>query len=332
MAGLWAASLGPWLLKNWVYTGNPLYPYFSGLLGGLRLPADRYAELLGNHESAFGTGMPFWRWPLEAWRHLDPTLAPPLLGFLPFLLLGAVFWKKERFLLSLAALSLAGGFLVSFQTRLMVPEMFLFLTAAGCFIGRWRPADKTTGGLGAAVAPRAWAAVLSLFGLLTLLSVARLTVQYDQSQLIWLGAQSRDAYLRACPQTASYYSLARACGWLPEGDRLLIIGDARALYYPRPFLVNSVYDVPLWTRIGRSSPDPAAVGEALRRLGVDDLVFSGEEQARMAGLYPADYALTPAQARVLDGFLEKRTQRVYQDGPRAIYRLKPPAAPRGKPG
>ncbi|MGH7739831.1 MAG: hypothetical protein ACREL1_06755, partial [bacterium] len=79
---MWLAALGPWLLKNFIYTGNPIYPYLSQILGGRHLPPLRFRELMENHESAFGTGMPFWKWPYELLaHHLDKTMGPLLFIF-----------------------------------------------------------------------------------------------------------------------------------------------------------------------------------------------------------------------------------------------------------
>jgi hypothetical protein len=315
----WWGALIPWLFKSFIYNGNPVYPYLSNWFGGQKLSPGRFQELMGNHESAFGTGMPFWRWPIEAAvHHLDKTMGPLLLAFIPFLVLGFPAWKKERYLLTLVFLYLAGGFLISFQTRLMIPEMAVFLAGAGCLLGKMK----------APGAARLWAVIVFVFGAATLLEVSRLSVDYVQGQKIWMGVESRADFLRTSPQTASYYPLAEACGKLPSGDRLLVVGDARGLYYPRQFLTNSVFDDPQLVGILRSSPDAGAVGEALRRLGVDDLVFSSLEQARLSALYPADYALTAAQGKRLEDFIRRGAVLVYQNPQGAVYRLKPawPAA------
>ena len=309
---IWLASLGPWLLKTFCYTGNPVYPYFARLFGGLSLSPQRFQELMGNHESLFGSGMALWRWPLEAFHHMDKTIGPLFLAFIPFWVLGRGLWKKERYLLTLGLLYLDFGFLVSFQPRLLIPEMAVFLAGTGCFLGR----------MGNPAATRAWALVLLAFGLTTFLSLGRLSVDFFQAPKIWFGVQSREAFLSQSPQTASYYPLARACGRLAPRERVLVVGDARGLYYPRPFLTNSVFDEPQLVKILRESPGVEGLGESLRRLGVDDLVFSRVEEGRLSALYPADYALTPGQAKVLGDFIRLRTSPLYQGPLGGLYRLK----------
>jgi hypothetical protein len=324
LAALFSAALGPWLLKNFLYTGNFLYPYLSQWLGGRGLSPERLQELLVNHESVFGTGggTPGWKWPYElAAHHLDKTMGPFLFCFVPFFFAGIGVWKKERYLLVLAVLYLLGGFLISYQTRLMIPEMILFLVAAGCFLGKWKEP----------LANRIWAALLILLGLTTLLSLARLSAQYVQGQKLWFGTESRENFLETSPQTESYYSLTRACERLAPRDRLLIVGDARGLYYPRAYLTNSVFDDPELVKIARQSPDAEGIRRRLQQEGMDDLAVSGGEEMRLSRLYPQAYALTTAQWKNLDDFIERGTDLVYLQGPQALYHLRPALSPRPRP-
>ncbi len=323
LAGLLAGALGPWLLKNFFYTGNLIYPYLAQWVGGRSLSPERFQELLANHESVFGVGgAPFWKWPYEAAvHHVDRTMGPLLFSFLPFLAAGLAGWKKERYLLALVLLYLAGGFLISYQTRLMIPEMVLFLAGTGCFLG----------GLKKPGLAGIWAVVLLVFGLTTFLSLIRLSADYTQSQKIWLGVQTREDFLRTSPQTASFYSLARACGSLASGDRLLVVGDARGLYYPRAYFTNSVFDDPQLVKITREASNAQGIGRELRQLGVDDLVIPGEEEMRLSRLYPEDYALTAAQWKNLDDFIQRGADLVYWRGPQAIYHLRPVLSSRAQP-
>jgi 4-amino-4-deoxy-L-arabinose transferase-like glycosyltransferase len=317
-------ALGPWLLKNFLYTGNFLYPYFSQWLGGRGLSPERLQELLVNHESVFGTGggTAWWKWPYElAAHHLDKTMGPFLFCFIPFLVMGIGVWKKERYLLVLGVLYLMGGFLISYQTRLMIPEMALFFVGAGCFLGKLK--DPWAG--------KIWAALLILLGLTTLLSLARLSAQYVQGQKLWLGTENREKFLETSPQTDSYYSLTRACERLAPRDRVLVVGDARGLYYPRAYLANSVFDDPELVKIARQSPDAEGIRRRLQQEGVDDLAVSGEEEMRLSRLYPQAYALTTAQWKNLDDFIERGTDLVYLEGPQALYHLRPALSPRSKP-
>src|SRR5208337_1289686 len=45
-----ALLLAPWLLKNYEFTGNFVYPYLSSLFGGRVFPPENMKALLGDHE------------------------------------------------------------------------------------------------------------------------------------------------------------------------------------------------------------------------------------------------------------------------------------------
>ena len=314
---LFGLSIGPWLLKNALYAGNVFYPYFSHGMGGRSLSPARFQELLENHESVLGAGIPLWRWPYELIvHHMDKTMGPLLFSFLPFLAAARGNWKAVRYFMVLGILYFAGGFLISYQTRLMAPEMVVVYLAMACLVSRME--SKTWG--------KFWIFLCFLFGILICLSLGRLSTDYYQSQKIWLGVETRREFLERSPQTASFYSLAEACGGLPPGDRILVVGDARGLYYPRPYLTNSVFDDPEWAGIARSAPDAATIGREFKKLGVEDLAVSGGEGTRLAGLYPQAYALTPAQWKNLDDFIQRGTDLVYRNGFEGIYRIRPVGA------
>jgi hypothetical protein len=311
---LFSAALLPWLIKNQIYTGDVLYPYFSQWLGGRSLSPGRFQELLGNHESVLGTGIPLWQWPYElVARHIDKTIGPLRFSFIPFLLAAWGKWKPVRYFLVLSFLYLAGGFLISYQTRLMTPEMVMLAIAAACLMARMK--YETWGKL--------WTFLVFLFGFLICLSLARLSTDYYQSQKIWLGVQTPREFLERSPQTASFYPLAEAADLLPADDRLLIVGDARGLYYPRPYWTNSVFDDPELVTLTQKSKDAEGIGEGLQRLGVEDLVVSGEEGRRLSQLYAHAYPLTPEEWNRLDDFIQRGTDLVYVDGANGIYRIHP---------
>jgi hypothetical protein len=153
--------------------------------------------------------------------------------------------------------------------------------------------------------------------------LARLSTGYYQSQKIWLGVQTQREFLDRSPQTASFYPLAEAADLLPADDHLLIVGDARGLYYPRPYWTNSVFDDPELVTLTQKSKDAEGIGEGLQRLGVEDLVVSGEEGRRLSQLYAHAYPLTPQEWNRLDDFIQRGTDLVYVDGANGIYRIHP---------
>jgi hypothetical protein len=92
-----------------------------------------------------------------------------------------------------------------------------------------------------------------------------------------------------------------------------------------------VFDDPELVKIARQSPDAEGIRRRLQQEGVDDLAVSGGEEMRLSRLYPQAYALTTAQWKNLDDFIERGTDLVYLQGPQALYHLRPALSPRPKP-
>ncbi len=92
---------GGWYLKTFVYTGNPVYPYFYGIFGGRNWNAAN-AELYRQAQQAFGFGrtlLDFVMSPLRMVVDYDKFFDPmPIVGssglFGLLVILSMVFWRK----------------------------------------------------------------------------------------------------------------------------------------------------------------------------------------------------------------------------------------------
>jgi hypothetical protein len=147
-------------------------------------------------------------------------------------------------------------------------------------------------------------------------------VNYYHGDKIWLGEETRREYLDQAPQTASYFALAELTGkLLPPDARLLVVGDARGLYYPRCSYTNSVFDEPALPKLAREEKDGDGIARKLREMGMDALVVSGEEGRRLYG--PGSW-FTPraGEAKNLDLFIQRWTDPLVLKGASGIYLLR----------
>lgn len=317
-----AFFMSPWFLRNWAYTGNGFYPYFSAFMGGEALPPGNMAALLNDQKTAFSEFHSIGGWVRQIFtRDLDKTLAPLLWGFVPFL-----FWPREkspcaRFLMISSALYLLCGFSISHQLRLMIPAFAVCFAAMGMILGD----------IGKRPVFYLWGAAVSLFAFLSFLSLCRFSTGYYQTQKMWTGEETREEYLAECPQTSSYYGATRAVGaFLPPESRVLIAGDSRALYYPTPFLSSSVFDVQVLNRLALQRRDGEDIQKGLREMGVDAIVMVGEEGQRVFG--KSFFAADPVAAGKIEDFFDHGVDPVASRGSSRLFKIRslPPPAP--KPG
>ena len=337
----------PWLLKNWAYTANPLYPYLGSWFGGHGLPAERMAQLMRDHIQSFAPGETLAFWAQRVFtRDMDKTIAPVLFSFLPLLFLGKgakgrpcmnvfrnsngklgrtflhliVETKKcpAMKLLAAGGLSLFLGLAVTHQLRLGLGSLIICFVGMSLFVEKYLEKGLRKG----------WKTAVLVFFALNLTAVLRLGVLYFGDVRVWDGAENREAYLTQCPQTATYYPLARDCGrWFSQDEKLLVAGDARGLYYSLPVITNSVFDVQVMAGLARESPDGEGIALALKEMGVNGLVVMKDEGLRLSRGY-TQYPLTDEEWGRIDGFIQHHTRLLELTPLGGIYRFSPESLPK----
>jgi hypothetical protein len=309
--------LGPWLLKNLATTGNPFFPYLMSYFPGRHLTSFGYRQLLQEQHARVTTE--WWSWLLLPW---NLTLSNPdsynfcgplALALVPLLFLFRLKHPVLRFLAGAAPLLLVAGFAVTHILRFVLPAFVLYYILLGAVLaGGNRPA------WGKGIAWGAGVSAVLCFAYLAVISHF-----YYSCAGLWSGRQTRAEYLTGSGKITPYTPMAR---WVSENTsseaRLLVVGDARGLYYERSFLTNTVFDEQVLSKIAREEKDPEGIGRRLKKLGVDYLVVNGLEGIRVSADYH-HYDLTSAEWKRLDGFIQGGTTLVYSVGFQSVHRLLP---------
>jgi hypothetical protein len=310
-------SVVPWFLKNLVYTANPFFPYFADLFGKGGLDVPGLSRLI-REQQGWVIASPWEAWKLPWTLTMgDPNsynfIGPLSLALLPLLFF---YWPKDqdrRYLGLVWALSLIAGVCLTHILRFSIfPFVLLSL-----LLSIWPIPFEKKSWLGAV---GMFASVTALLASVFLGSIAHF---YYQGAGVWTGLETRDEYQSAPNKITPYLSMAK---WTkdqtPEGARLLLVGDARGLYYGRSFLSNSVFDVQELAHLARTEKDAAGIRKRLRELGIDDLVFNGPEGIRVSDDY-GHYRLTGEEWARLDDFIQEYTDPVRLQGLQGVYRLLP---------
>ncbi len=268
---LTAGAVGlPWYLKNWIWLGDPFFPF---LLGGWRLDPSRmwaWLQLAQGYSPA--SNVAAWlslpiRMFLEPWGFGDSF--PPSL-----LLLGSLlypFVPRSRRLNAIALLALAGYIVWSLYpalvSRYLIPTFPLLAILSAYAVSRF-PFPQQMKRFG-------WILVVALAATslaATALILTGIAVK-DGGLAVVTGAQSRDDYLQDV--IPPYAAVAFALSHLPEGSSLLSTGDARA-YYCRDLCYDSD-DQTLWLNLAIEADSPAGFEASLRRLGITHLLVSAQD-------------------------------------------------------
>ncbi|HWP58724.1 MAG TPA: glycosyltransferase family 39 protein [Candidatus Acidoferrales bacterium] len=264
------AAFGPWLARNYVWTGNPLFPFLADWFGGEPVSADPGLGVLATRRLLYGES--WWEIALvpvrlfffgrdDDPRRFDGVLNPMLIVFLPWAFRGK--WRDEKIFLFLFALCylVYAVFLADLRTRYVlpiVPPLVILLVYAvhNIYLRISRPR--------------------LLFA--ALLGLVSLNVAYAASYFArvsaagyLLGIESRDEYLtRFLPE---YPIFLYANSRLPRSARVYLVFVGRRAYYLRRDYFHDYGELPrfLVDAIDKAA-EPKALADALKRKDLTHLV------------------------------------------------------------
>jgi len=275
-----ALTAGPWLGKNLVFTGNPVYPLAYELFGGRNWTTEKDAKWDRGH-SAPGYSVRQFLWNLRDVMERSDWQSPLVFGLAPLALLGL---KRRE--------AAWGWFVVGY----LFLCWWLFTHRIDRF---WLPLEPL-----ACVLAGAGAAALASHraGRATLFSVAMVAVYFNLNLMAsplsgnnaygsFIDVQARDPLNTATGQFVKLANLR-----LPETSRILCVGAADLFHINRPVLYNTVFDDVILARYLRKGPPSAAV-HAMRKDGITHVFVSWEEVERYRQTYGWDRSVLPPALR-----------------------------------
>lgn len=253
--GLAAAVGAPWYIKSYVWTGNPVYPFFFSLFPNTRHWNAAIAESYAKHQAEFGCGHGLghlltapWDLLAHAERFTDGqgafpilfgSLGPAFLALAPAVLL---LRRRDRLALGMLLYATAYGFIwfhLSQQTRYLMPALpVLALAAARGLTGliEERRMARLPGFAAAAVpVAHAFAIALLLAG---------------PAWPVVSGRERVPDYLHRQFELYPLYTYINS--HLPKDAKILLIHEVRGFYLERDYLWGNQghHDAIPWTRFG----------------------------------------------------------------------------------
>jgi hypothetical protein len=260
----------PWYLKNWVWTGSPVYPLYFGGVGW----TDNRVDWLMTFLNSFGTGHDIWDYLLLPWniyaQHLRfgtfiGNLEMPSL-LLPFALL--CFWKrssKEITALGILTLLRCGVWILgSHQTRFLLPifPQMALLTTVGLLLLVEHPVFKRSGRILTQGLVGGVVSASLVYSIMFLVGVSPHRVVF--------GFESKDTFLRR--RVADYPAKVFQQEALSPEARVLMMWDGQGYYCDERCLSDTEHS--RWTRLATSSGGVIPLASRLHAMGVTHLLFS----------------------------------------------------------
>jgi 4-amino-4-deoxy-L-arabinose transferase-like glycosyltransferase len=234
----------PWYIKSYVWTGNPVYPFFYDMFDGKYWTAAA-ARLYRAEQLGFGMGrsplaLLLAPWNLTMHGHMfsnfpnQPlayvSIAPLLLALLPGLSLLGKVDRRVKFLLIYSLVAFVAWFYLSQHLRYLIPALPALALCAGFAGGemlRGRP-DQSAPGKElrfGAVAALALTCVISLGIFAMLVGVSAPAA---------VGAEREATYL--AHSLDGLYSIAQVINALPRGSKVIMYGETRGFYFDTPYM------------------------------------------------------------------------------------------------
>ncbi len=296
-------ALAPWLARNTVWTGNPVYPYLQSVLGGPPCERDLARELDATEFDVATPSSPIVRTvtaPIVRTFHplkSGGRLGPHWLILLPVALILPGLRNRSAFALWVAAVvgTLAWGATVHYARFLLpvlVPAAALAGTAAAALVSGTR--SRLIGSVFAVL-------LLGVFGW----NLMALASDFQLDRVAVVTGQLPDEAFR--DRWVSYGPVIRTINEkLPTDAVVLLVGEPRSTYIERTVLVEDPYRTPWLVDLARGCTDPAELAARVSELGATHVLVNTSEMDFYGGLrskpdYWAD--ATPPERLVIERFL-----------------------------
>jgi hypothetical protein len=280
-------AVGPWLVKNLLETGNPVYPLMYSVFDGEDWDAALNAKWRAAHSPHNFTDLP--QRVLEVTAGND-WLSPLLFGLAPLSLLSIAGRRVGRYVwLYVGWLFFTWWALTHRLDRFWVPTI---------------PVVSVLAGIGAAsVGGRVWRIVLGI-GIFTalLFNLTYITTgQSGYSEFLIDLDYSRESAARAVPPDIAYLN-----DNLPPGSRVLMVGEAQVFDARFPLVYNTVFDHSIfqqWCAIDDARISPGElplrnsddIHQRLRDEGITHICVNWQEILRYRTTYRYTDFVTPAR-------------------------------------
>jgi 4-amino-4-deoxy-L-arabinose transferase-like glycosyltransferase len=312
--------IAPWLVKNWLLAGNPVYPLFYQWFPHSYWSATQAAMFSEKHYATFGWGTIGQFFSL-LWNYsfVETGAVPLLLMTTPLILLISRFEPAAKRAGWLVAGGYASWFCFTFRPWRFLFPTFGMAAVVGAFamdkFGRDAPARLALR-VAVGVVMLASLATLALNDLVDAENPERLPPQMDFLQYA-LGQFTRDEFIARMGK-----GVLEPIIWmnenLPSSAKVLYVGESRVYYAKHPVLWSTAFDQPPLTAISNQAKTPEELLAALRARGVTHVYMNFAELGRLQHSY--NY-MVDADWNLIQNTLRHNATDIHRMGRGVVYEL-----------
>ena len=272
-----ALAFSPWLIRNAVFTGNPVFPFayewFDGWIDADVWSAEQAAQWTEGHRFKTDGGVA-----ARAGAAFRELFASSKFGWGIFAaaVAGALAQRGRRSVMLLIWAVLMIG-VWTFATH--IPGRFIVPIVA--------PLAMLAGGIGLVRRMRSRRLVMGVVAVLAAVSGVRLAAEFHGINL------RRGRMLSVLVGATDAMSEFNTVNLLtPPDARVWMVGEARGFYVRRAFHYTVVFNRDPWIAIAQRGGSPAECIDWLRRREVTHVLFSWPEIERLRGTYGFSHVVT----------------------------------------
>ncbi len=308
----------PWLVRNALYTGNPVFPLATGLFGRGHWSAESEARWVNGHAAGPRPPVPEpegWQPPevpdraalfafnflLSQW--LGPiVVVAALVGIAVMVSVrgGPPAWEAALAGVLAVQLVVWAAFTRGMPSRFILPAMVPVCLLAGGVLARLARLEANPFRRGAVrPAHGPWGRVPAVAIFAAAIGINLLNGYLQFRSPYHVGRHPVPPYPgEVIARQAPPYDRAAA---LPEGSRLLLVGEAQAFYFRRGTVYATAFDANPLAVAAAGNAAPRAVYDALRRRGITHVWVNWREVLRLARSYGYPAVLSRDVLAAADG-------------------------------
>jgi hypothetical protein len=301
--GTWYLILGtfitilPWCIKNFIFTGNPVFPLFYSIFGGYNWSPELAKKFMGAHLS-FNLIKPLYQDYSRMIMVAILALSIPL--------------KKDKYIRLIFLYILFGYLLWFFFTEHI--ERFLMPVIPAVALGIGYLAYQYIQHRFFKISLSVIAAIIVLF-IDIKISPGLPPIGLNKTE--WHRQFIIDTKLSIYP-AYEYINYA-----LPQDGNILFIAEARRHYLKRAAVMNTVFDRSVIFDLTQSAKSPEDIYRGLRELKITHILYNPYELDRLTKFYgPYFNWANPEQEQMLAAFFDQYTEPEWAYYKIKIYRLR----------
>jgi hypothetical protein len=296
----------PWWIYNYVYSGNPLYPFFWKYMGHLRprISSDAALRIVSAGRWSKIIDVIKGPWTITMGQYEEAFIGPALLLFAPLFLLIKSRWKPVKSLFVYVALYwIIWGVAHEMYVRYFLPAIPLVCFLCAIYVYE-SPLPR--------YARSIVFSVLTFVMLGNLAFVMNLQKASNNCLGVVLGFESEADYLNRSRMTYPnpYYD---AASWInahtPRNAGIALVGEQRSLYIERKSLMMDFSNYSPMIVWAEEAKDGEELFAKLRQKGITHLLLNVPEARRLTVLDPLNFEA--GGLRNFGLFWEKHVREVY---------------------